>query len=442
MQSFDETDLIPNELKLALKQMGFEKPTDVQSQAIPAGLEGRDLLVSSQTGSGKTVAFLVPLITKIIKNKDLMGLIVVPTRELAMQVRDVLMDITDNSRSITGAVLVGGVAMGGQLQRLQRGPRIIVATPGRLLDHVRRRSVNLKKVNFFILDEADRMFDMGFLGQLKEIVAQLPAERQNLMFSATFPPEVKKLAQNLLKNPLEITMQKVQAAPVEIEQRVLEVTHDKKNEEVLNLLNATEGSALVFARTQHRADRLAKYLHGFGVKVALIHGGRTQGQRNKSIYDFRNGVSRVLVATDIASRGIDVPHVAYVLNYDLPQCPEDYIHRIGRTGRAGQKGQAVSFVTAEDRKAWSWITGKTGNEGLDLAPKRQRGRPSSGRPAFGGDKRKNYAKKKDFRGGSSRSEAPKSGGFRSGGPKSEGASKNGGFRRNSNTKSRSFQAHA
>ncbi len=400
MLSFDESSIIPEELKLALRQMGFEKPTDVQSQAIPAALEGKDLLVSSQTGSGKTVAFLLPLVTQLIKNKDLMGLIVVPTRELAMQVRDVLLDLTENSRTITGVVLVGGVPMNGQLHKLQRGPKVIIATPGRLLDHVRRRTVNLKKVSFCILDEADRMFDMGFINQLKEILAQLPAQRQNMLFSATFPPAIKKLAQEVLKNPVEISMQKVQAAPVEIEQSVLEVTHASKNDEILKTLNATEGSALIFARTQARADRLARYLNSYGVKVALIHGGRTQGQRNRSLSDFRSGASRVLVATDIASRGIDVPHVAYVVNYDLPQCPEDYIHRIGRTGRAGQKGQALSFITPEDKKAWAWITGKGSSEGLNLAPRRQKGRPSSGRPSFSsGGKRKpnNRPKRNDNR---------------------------------------------
>ena len=362
MQSFQESNLILDELKRALTQMGFTKPTDVQRQAIPIALESRDLMVSSQTGSGKTIAFLIPLLTGLLKNREFAGLILVPTRELAMQVYNVLVDISKHCPAMSGVVLVGGTPMGPQLRKLQKGPRVIIATPGRLLDHLRRRSANLNKVSYFVLDEADRMFDMGFIGQLKQIAAQLPRERQNLLFSATFPPEVKKLAQSLLRNPFEISLQKVQAAPVEIEQKVLEVSHDKKNNEVLNTLNTTQGSTLIFARTQHRADRLAKYLHNFGISVSLIHGGRTQGQRNRSIADFRSGVSRVLVATDVASRGIDVPHVAYVLNYDVPQCPEDYIHRIGRTGRAGQKGQALSFVTREDRKTWALITRKTGNK--------------------------------------------------------------------------------
>lgn len=413
MSSFDESTIIPEQIKEAIRQMGFEKPTEVQAKAIPAALEGRDLLVSSQTGSGKTVAFLVPVLTRLIENKDLTALVIVPTRELAMQVHEVLMDLTDSAQSITGVVLVGGVSMTGQLHRLQRGPRVIIGTPGRLLDHVRRRTVNLQKVNFCILDEADRMFDMGFITQLRDIVSKLPTERQNLLFSATFPPEIKKLAQTMLRNPVEIAMQKVQAAPVEIDQRVLEVSQQMKNEELLNTLNATEGSALVFARTQHRADRLARYLDSYGIKVSLIHGGRTQGQRNRGLADFRDGTSRVLVATDIASRGIDVPHVAYVVNYDLPQCPEDYIHRIGRTGRAGQKGQALSFVTPEDSKAWSWIQGKSDGAGLNLAPRRGKGRPSSnnGRTFGSGGKRRpsGNGKGQSFKGAPhERGESPKS----------------------------------
>lgn len=378
MPSFNDLNL-PLPLQKALADLNFESPTQVQADALPHALQKRDLLVSSQTGSGKTIAFLIPMLVRMIENPDINSLVLVPTRELALQVQTVLISLTNHMRQIKSVVLVGGMSMRGQLYVLKNKPRVIIATPGRLMDHMGQRTVNLKNVSFCVVDEADRMFEMGFIEPLRKIMAQLNPERQTLLFSATFPPAIKRLAEESLKNPFEIKVQKEIAPPTEIVQEVKEVQHSNKNDEVLNVVNAAHGLMLIFTRTQVRADRLADYLDSYGVRVGLIHGGRSQGQRNRSLNDFRTGASHVLVATDVASRGIDVPSVAHVVNYDLPQTPEDYIHRIGRTGRAGQKGHALSFVTPEDFKLWAWISKKTGAQKLDSKPW-NRGQTKSDRP--------------------------------------------------------------
>ena len=393
MTTFEQLS-IPMELKQTLLRNGFEKPTPVQAQAIPAGLEGRDLLVSSQTGSGKTIAYLIPLVAQMLENKNVRGLVVVPTRELALQVITVFRKITNNQQAIAGVSLVGGMPMSAQFRELAKNPKVIIATPGRLLDHCRRKPTLIRNFNFCVVDEADRMFDMGFLPQLKDILRFLSPQRQNLMFSATFPPSIKNLAREMLKNPVEVTIEKTVETAPKIDQKMVEVAASNKNDEVLNHLRDNEGTTLIFARTQKRADRLTKFLVEYGVKVGVIHGGRTQSQRNRSLSEFRSGAFRVLVATDVASRGIDVPHVANVVNYDLPMNPEDYVHRIGRTGRAGKSGQATSFVTPEDSNIWNQIARATGQPRPTHqrpAPRGQhqggrrppQGRSATGRPATG-----------------------------------------------------------
>ena len=354
MNSFTELRLAPA-LEKALVLMNFQMPTPIQAKAIPVALAQRDLIGCAQTGSGKTAAFAIPVIASLLSQKERTGLILVPTRELAAQVCQVFKSLTQFLPELKTISLIGGVPMKPQLKLLAQKPRVIVATPGRLTDHLRRRNLSLAKVGVLVLDEADRMLDLGFAPQLEEILRYLPKQRQTLLFSATVPGNILKLAGKFLVNPTRVEIEeKVQAAP-KITQKVLEVSQNQKNETLLDELNARAGTILVFARTQSRTDRLARYLESYGVSVARIHGGRTQGQRVRALEGFRNGQFRILVATDIAARGIDVDHVAHVINYDLPQAAEDYVHRIGRTGRAGRTGEALSLLTAQDRSGWKAI---------------------------------------------------------------------------------------
>ncbi len=335
--------------------MKFTTPTPIQAKAIPVALSHRDLIGCAQTGTGKTAAFSIPIITRLMKQKEKTALILVPTRELAAQVCEVINQLLLFIPDLKVVSVIGGVSMQPQLRALAKKPRIIVATPGRLVDHLHRGSVSLSKVEILTLDEADRMLDMGFAPQLNEILRFLPKTRQTLFFSATLPANILKLAQKFLKDPIQVAAEVEQKAPVKISQKVVHVDAKLKNAMVLDELNAREGTVLIFARTQHRTDRLAKFLDGYGVSVARIHGGRTQGQRTRALDGFRKGAFRILVATDIAARGLDIDHVAHVINYDLPQVPEDYIHRIGRTGRAGRSGQALSLVAGEDKANWKEI---------------------------------------------------------------------------------------
>lgn len=356
MNSFQSLTL-PPKLSAAIAKMGFTVPTPIQAQAIPVALEGRDLIGCAQTGTGKTAAFAIPIIAQMMDTANTeCALILVPTRELAAQVGTVIASLTEFSLQLRPTLLIGGVPMRPQIKALSRNPRIIVATPGRLIDHLRSRNVQLTRTSFLVLDEADRMLDMGFAPQLREIFKFLPRARQTMLFSATLPKEIMRMAESILVNPARVMVSKPSDVAPKIEQTTLEVTHHQKNETLLDQLNAREGTILVFARTQTRTDRVARYLESYGVSVARIHGGRTQGQRNRALSGFRQGEFRVLVATDIAARGIDVAHVAHVVNYDLPMTPEDYVHRIGRTGRAGAAGEAVSLITPEDRGQWKAIS--------------------------------------------------------------------------------------
>lgn len=355
MKNFDELKLSAP-LEKALKNMQYSEPTPIQAQGIPVILKGRDLIGCAQTGTGKTAAFSIPMLEFLLKETKKSALILVPTRELAMQIRDVLKKMTTNMTEITGALLIGGASMYTQMQQLQRKPRIVVATPGRLMDHLNRKTITLSNIGMLILDEADRMLDMGFAPQLNKIMQFVPKERQTVLFSATLPSNIEKLAAKWLKNPARVTIGTSSRPASKIAHSVVQTTGAKKNNTLLDELNLRKGSVLIFARTKNRTERLTKYLTGFGHAATLIHGDRSQGQRNNAIRGFRNGDYRILVATDIAARGLDISHIAHVINYDLPQVAEDYIHRIGRTGRAGAEGEAICLLTPEDKRLWRGIS--------------------------------------------------------------------------------------
>lgn len=363
MDTFESFSL-PKPISDAIQKMGFTTPTPIQAKSIPLVIEGKDLVSMAQTGSGKTAAYLIPTLTRLLTQVEntpvkKQVLILVPTRELAMQTMEVARSLTWFVPQVKSVVLIGGASMQMQIKNLKMKPRFIIATPGRLMDHFRRRTVDLKNVGTLILDEADRMFDMGFAPQVREIAKHIPTQRQTMLFSATFPKEVRELAQKILNNPVDVSV-KSDIEPPKINQKSLEISQDAKNDTTLDLINAATGSVLVFARTKSRTDRLGRYLNEYGVKVAVIHGDRSQGQRNQALQGFKSGQFKVLVATDIAARGIDVSTVSDVVNYDLPEQFEDYVHRIGRTGRAGREGTATSLVTREDRSKWAMIARRAG----------------------------------------------------------------------------------
>lgn len=349
-------------IQKALQQMKFTLCTPVQAQAIPIGLTGRDLVACAQTGTGKTGAFCIPILEAIQKDPSLIALVLVPTRELAMQVAMVAEKLSQFLPMVRRALIMGGNPMARQTATLTRQPNFIIATPGRLLDHLRRHPRLLDHCGIFVLDEADRMLDMGFAPQLNQIVRHLPKRRQTLMFSATFPKEIEKMAAALLHEPARVAVTPVSTVAPRIEQRMLEIENPKKAEFLLDELNQRQGSILIFTRTKRRTDKLAKFLAQYGHAVGRIHGDRSQGQRNLAISQFREGKTRILVATDVAARGIDIPAIAHVVNFDLPQVPEDFVHRIGRTARAGASGCALSLVCREERAMWKMIeklVGKT-----------------------------------------------------------------------------------
>ena len=356
--SFEDLGLAPFLLR-ALAEQGYETPTPIQAQAIPLVLEGHDLLAGAQTGTGKTAAFGLPLLQHLATSAQEVrsgprrprALILTPTRELATQVHDSLRGYSKYLR-IPSAVIYGGVGMGNQLDILRRGVDLLVACPGRLIDHLERRSVDLSGIEVLILDEADRMLDMGFLPSIKRILAKLPRQnRQTLLFSATFAEPIKQLALEFMRNPREVMVTPQNTVAETIAHRVHPVDTARKRELLLHLLSAdSREQTLVFAKTKHGSDKLATFLEKSGIKTAAIHGNKSQGQRLRALGDFKAGRVTVLVATDIAARGIDINELPKVINYDLPMVAEDYVHRIGRTGRNGASGQAISLVAQEDAK--------------------------------------------------------------------------------------------
>jgi ATP-dependent RNA helicase RhlE len=346
---FTQFKLHPSLVK-AIKELGFVRPTPIQADAIPPAMEGRDVLACAQTGSGKTAAFLIPIISRLLDRprRTTKSLILAPTRELAAQILDDL-DALAVHTPVSGAAVFGGVGMGPQEHAFRSGVDIIVATPGRLMDHMRHGYASLKQIEILVLDEADRMLDMGFLPEIRRILGQLPAKRQTLFFSATMPPPIAALARDMLRNPATIQIQRQSAPAAGITQALYPVPQELKSALIVHLLRKkTMTQALIFTRTKHRANRLADHLVQAGIRAERIHGNRSQSQRTAAMNGFKAGTFPVLVATDIAARGIDVEQLGHVVNFDVPQAPDDYIHRVGRTGRAEATGEAFTFVSPDE----------------------------------------------------------------------------------------------
>ena len=354
MHSFSEYRLSDN-LNKSLRDLRFNKPTEIQSKTIPLGIEGSDILASAETGSGKTASYLIPLINKISKEGKTSGLILTPTRELAQQVSEVCKSLLGYKSNINLALIVGGASMRNQLVQLKKRPKIIIGTPGRINDLLEKKSLILKYFNYFVLDEADRMLDMGFQDQVEKIIQYLPIKRQSLLFSATLPKEIIKLSSKYLKNPIRVNVKENKVIKTQIKQKVLNTKTEMKYDQLVDEISLRKGSILIFVRTKYSTEKLKKRLKKDTVKSLALHGDLRQNKRSRILKDFRDDKFRILIATDIASRGLDVPHIEHVINYDLPQVPEDFIHRIGRTARAGSVGEAVSFVTPNDKRMWKSI---------------------------------------------------------------------------------------
>ena len=403
-------------LQTAIEKLGFTAPTEIQQKSIPVLLQGRDLIGQSKTGSGKTAAYLLPILNRIMQSNG-MAMVLVPTRELALQVEEFAKKLIPRSQPGQShykiATVIGGASLGYQVRALSQSPNLIIGTPGRIMDHIGRNTIKFDRLETMILDEADRMLDMGFLPQIKKILPRLPRERQTILFSATFSGEVRTLASQMMKNPATVSVGEANAAPVAIEQQVIETVQAKKNNLMVDELNKRQGSILIFCRTKNRTDRLHQYLGEYGFKVGRLHGDRTLAQRRQAVEAFKTGLVRILVATDVAARGLDIPQVGHVVNFDLPMTPEDYLHRIGRTGRAGASGQAVTFVIPEEMSDWNQISrmynrskGATDNRILPWQNKPGIRRVQAGqseRPARGGGGGRrgerapiDYAKKRPF----------------------------------------------
>jgi ATP-dependent RNA helicase RhlE len=344
---FTDLPLSPG-LQHRLKSAGFETPTPIQSATIPLGLGAKDIVATAQTGTGKTLAFLIPAIEKLsaTQSRQPQILVLVPTRELAMQVHAVYEQL--RGKLPQAALVIGGLSERRQIDALRRGARVIVATPGRLEDFLSRRLVDLSQVQILVLDEADRMLDMGFLPAIRRILAATPKSRQTLCFSATMPPAISGIVADYMRTPERITIGSTSKPASTVELHAFEVTQANKLDALRQLLYAEKGQTLIFAKTKRGTERLAKNLVRDGFSATMIHGDRTQAQRTRALNEFVQGTTKVLVATDVAARGLDVPEVAHVINYDLPQVAEDFIHRVGRTGRAGAKGRASTLVSAAE----------------------------------------------------------------------------------------------
>ena len=353
--SFDTLGLSADLLR-AVSEQGYSEPTPVQREAIPVILDGKDILAGAQTGTGKTAAFTLPLLQRLGDSKPAKGrrpvraLVLTPTRELAAQVAESV-NTYGKHLPLSSMVIFGGVKINPQIQRLRAGVDILVATPGRLLDHVSQGTLDLSAVEILVLDEADRMLDMGFIRDIRKIIALLPKQRQNLLFSATYSNDMRKLAGSLLQSPVSIEVAR-RNTPAEMISQVVHPVDRERKRELLSFMVGSENwrQVLVFTRTKHGANRLSQQLEKDGISSAAIHGNKSQGARTRALAGFKKGEVRVLVATDIAARGLDIDQLPHVVNYELPNVPEDYVHRIGRTGRAGNEGQAVSLVCVDEHK--------------------------------------------------------------------------------------------
>ncbi len=351
--TFQDLKLIP-ELTLALDKKGYKEPTPIQQQAIPHILAGKDIFGCAQTGTGKTAAFALPILQLLhinkpaVPQKTIKALILAPTRELALQISENFLEYGRNL-GITHTTVFGGVNQNPQVNAIKRGVSILVATPGRLLDLMQQGFIKLNSIEYFVLDEADRMLDMGFINDIKKVITKLPVKRHTMFFSATAAPDIMKLANTILKNPVSVAVTPVSSTTTLVKQSVYYVKKESKRNLLKHILkSATIESALVFTRTKRGADKVVKELNSAGIKSEAIHGNKSQNARERALKGFKDRTIRVLVATDIASRGIDVDKLSHVINYELPEQAETYVHRIGRTGRAGANGIAISFCTQDE----------------------------------------------------------------------------------------------
>lgn len=344
--TFDTLGIHPKLLELVSK-VGYTTPTPIQHKSIPIAIAGSDVMGIAQTGTGKTLAFAIPMIQRL-NNTPNIGLVIAPTRELALQIDETFQKL-GRTIGLRTAVLIGGASMNKQISELRNRPRIIICTPGRAMDHLRQKTLNLSNVSILVLDEADRMLDMGFEPQIKEILKSVPGDRQTLLFSATMPSEIIKIANAYMKTPVRVEIAKAGTAAEKVAQEAFIVKGSDKPRLLEKLLEEFDGTVLVFSRTKHGAKRIARNIRSMGHKSAELHSNCTLAQRRAALEGFKTGKHRVLVATDIAARGIDVANIELVINYDLPDHTEDYTHRIGRTGRAGKSGHAISFVAPDER---------------------------------------------------------------------------------------------
>jgi len=362
--------LLPAVLQ-SLDSKGFTTPTPIQAGTIPFSLAGKDILGSAKTGTGKTLSFAIPLISHLMENAQGSGLVLVPTRELAQQVEQAIRQIIPSKSNLKTALLIGGEAIAKQFSQLRANPRIVIGTPGRIIDHLKRKTFKSNTTSFLVLDETDRMFDMGFGIQLEEIIKTLPKKRQTVMFSATFAPKIEALAAKYLIEPERVFMDEEFLPAENLTQETIKLNEADKYSTLVQELEKREGSIIVFVKTKHNADRLAVRLMKENHSASAIHGDLRQNKRERVMHAFRQGRYRIMVATDVAARGLDVPHVQHVINYDIPHAPEDYIHRIGRTARAGASGEAISFLSSADNRRWAAIQrllNPSANDGEDKRP--------------------------------------------------------------------------
>ncbi len=413
---------IKDSLKNSLLKMNFIKPTPIQSMAIPVALKGRDILGTAQTGTGKTLAFSIPLINKLILDKNALALVICPTRELATQVMGAIKSIIDDKINIKTTLLIGGESMQKQLRQLGNRSRIIVGTPGRINDHLKRKSLNLSATKYLVLDETDRMLDMGFTPQIELILKFIPKDHQTLLFSATLPQNILRISERYLRNPERVSTGSTSMPIDKIKQETIQVFKENKYDELIDQFLARKGSILVFVKTKRGADKMVKRLKEEGHSVEGIHGDLRQSKRDRVINLFRKGLKRILIATDVAARGLDIPLIQHVINFDLPQVPEDYIHRIGRTARAGSDGSALTFLTSADKKMWNLIS-KLIDPNFKLAlndlrkkikNKKSGKRPNNKKRKFREEKKLSFQDKKKFfgKGRLSRNSKKKSFGFK------------------------------
>lgn len=394
MENFKSFDL-PESLQHCLDHLGFNKPTPVQEIAIPLALKGRDILGSAQTGTGKTGAFGIPLAVRMMANPEEMAVVITPTRELAAQVHKAINSFFGKNSKVLSALLIGGEPMPKQLNILRRNPQVIVGTPGRINDHLSRRSLRLDRTSFLVLDETDRMLDMGFASQIDKIIKHMPKQRQTLLFSATLPHNIVNLSKSYMINPERVAIGSVTDPAKNIKQEIVHLTQAEKYPRLQDELNKREGSIIVFVKSKYNADKMAKRLRAEGHEADAIHGDLRHNKRERVIKSFHGKRIRILVATDIAARGLDIPHIEHVINFDLPQSPEDYIHRIGRTARAGAEGEALCFISQADDEKWYAIS-KLMNPNTDVPrpPRKGAGGKPGGRP---GGPSKNKAKAFTFK---------------------------------------------